>query len=121
MFPLLMLILMGIWTTARAWNVHNTLDHAAREAARYGATSDPWDAATVRGVAQLEMQAAGINTGAVSTCVEVGANPCLSDPSNMMPDDLVGVNLTYPDYRLDFVFWGVNVDIRASAVARYEQ
>jgi Flp pilus assembly protein TadG len=37
--PLLLLLTFGIWTTARAWNVHNVLDHASREAARFGATT----------------------------------------------------------------------------------
>ena len=36
--PMLLMLTFGIWTTARAWNVHNVLDHAAREAARYAAT-----------------------------------------------------------------------------------
>ena len=116
-----MLILLGIFTTARAWNVHNTMDHAAREAARYGATSDPFNAGTVRGVGQLQLQAAAIDTSAVSICVEVGANPCMADPSNVMPDDLVGIRMTYPDYPLQFAFWTVDVDMTVTAVARYEQ
>ncbi len=118
--PLLMLLLLGIFTTARAWNVHNTIDHAAREAARYGATSDPWNAATVRGVAQLELQAAGIDAAAISMCVEMGPNPCMADPSNLFPEDLVGITLTFPDYPLEFLFWTTDVDLSATAVARYE-
>ncbi|NIN10359.1 MAG: pilus assembly protein, partial [Gemmatimonadales bacterium] len=35
--PLLLMLTLGIWATARAWNVHNVLDHASREAARFGA------------------------------------------------------------------------------------
>ena len=36
--PILLRLTFRIWATARAWNVHNTIDHAAREAARFGAT-----------------------------------------------------------------------------------
>ena len=35
--PLLILLVFGIFTVARAFNVNNTLEHAAREAARLGA------------------------------------------------------------------------------------
>jgi Flp pilus assembly protein TadG len=41
--PFLLLLIVGIWTTARAFNVKNTMDHAVREAARQGATIDPWE------------------------------------------------------------------------------
>jgi Flp pilus assembly protein TadG len=42
--PLLIILLLGIFTVARAYNVKNTMDHAVREGARFGATIDPWDA-----------------------------------------------------------------------------
>ena len=61
--PLMLMLTVGVWTTARAWNVHSTLDHAAREAARYGATEVPFDGtspAEVRAVADQVLQASAI-------------------------------------------------------------
>ena len=54
--PLLIMLLLGIFAAARGWQVHNVLDHAAREAARYGATLDPWDENAAKGVAIAEIQ-----------------------------------------------------------------
>ncbi|MBA2726181.1 MAG: pilus assembly protein [Actinobacteria bacterium] len=34
--PIILLLTFGVWTVARAWQVHNTIDHAVREAARFG-------------------------------------------------------------------------------------
>ena len=66
--PILLLLTFGIWGTARAWNVHNTIDHAAREAARFGATEEPWVSGTsdisVRAVADLELTASTIDPDA---------------------------------------------------------
>ena len=45
--PLLLLLVFGIWTVARAYNVRNTMEHAVREAVRFGATELPWDGTSV--------------------------------------------------------------------------
>ncbi len=130
--PILLLLVIGIWTTARAWNVHNTLDHSVREAARYGATVDPWTTGTstdtcgggsseadVRCAADEQLSAAAINPALVnSTCIELAANPCAV--GNATGNDKVAVTLTYPNYQLDFVFFSVSVDLSATAVSRYE-
>ncbi len=130
--PILLLLVVGIWATARAWNVHNTLDHAVREAARYGATVDPWTTgastdtcgaasseADVRCTADEQLSAASINPALVNTtCIEMSTNPCAV--GNATGNDKVAVALTYPNYELDFVFFSVSVDLSATAVSRYE-
>lgn len=133
--PLLLLLVFGIWATARAWNVHNVLDHAAREAARIGATTG--DIARMANVAQGEVEASTVQWGSVSdTCFKVidggagggtvrgGGAPCISfgsgaglDPTT---DDRVQVTLAIPNYDLDFLFFSVNVTLSSKAVARLE-
>lgn len=127
--PFLLLLTFGIWTTARAWNINNTMEHAAREAARYGATVDPWDAGTspidVRAVADADMASAAIDTTAISTvCIEqvaAAGNPC-GDTShtNNTGTDQIYVKLRYPDYKLEFLFFSTTIDLEASAISRYE-
>jgi Flp pilus assembly protein TadG len=130
--PILLLLVVGIWTTARAWNVHNTIDHAVREAARYGATVDPWTTgsstdncggasseATIRCAADEQLSASAINPALVdTTCIELSTNPC--SVGNATGNDKVAVSLTYPNYQLDFVFFSVSIDLSASAVSRHE-
>ena len=130
--PFLMLLVVGIWATARAWNVHNVLDHAVRESVRHGATIDPWNSGTstdlcgagtsegeMRCVADEQLSAASINTALVnSTCIELSANPCAVGSST--GSDKVAMTLTLPNYPIDFVFFTMTVDMSATAVARYE-
>jgi hypothetical protein len=129
--PLLLMILLGIWTTARAYNVKNTMDHAVREAARYAATVDPWDEVTsptaVRAVVDQELSAAAIPTLLVSTgCIEkvdAGDAGCAIDGSQMIsaaPADLIVISVEYADFPLDFVIFSMDVDLRSTASARYE-
>ncbi len=129
--PLLLMILLGIWTTARAYNVKNTMDHAVREAARYAATVDGWDSSTsptvVRAVLDQELAAAAIPTLFVSTgCIEKvdeSGSGCVIDGSPVIssaPADLVVISVEYADFPLDFVFFSLDVDLRSTASARYE-
>lgn len=142
--PLLLMLTFGIWTTARAWNVHNVLDHAAREAARYAATtpdslglmdpiargeilaaSIPWSdisgcSAIIEGGVVVESATAGsgitVADGSPSVCVPLGGNPG-EDPTT---DDRAQVRLTVQNYRLDFIFFSFGVDLNAQAVSRLE-
>ena len=74
--PMLLMLTFGIWTTARAWNVHNVLDHAAREAARYAATT-PDSLTVLDPIARGELLAAGIPWNDVSGCSSIieGGSP----------------------------------------------
>lgn len=120
--PLMLMLTVGIWTTARAWNVHNTLDHAAREAARYGATEVPWQgtsAAEIRAVADQELQAAAIVPADVATvCINQGSAPC--GLAAIPGVDQVAVELSWDNYQMDFIFFSFQVDLKASAVSRWE-
>jgi Flp pilus assembly protein TadG len=132
--PLLLLMIVGIWATARAWNVHTTMDHAVREAARVGATLDPWTDGTttdtcatspatsqqvLRCVADEQLEAASIDPALVTTtCIELATDPC--SVGSASGTDKVAVSITYPNYQIDFVFFSVSVDLSATAVSRYE-
>jgi Flp pilus assembly protein TadG len=131
--PFFLLLLFGIWTTARAWNVHNVLDHAAREAARYGAVDQ--NHASITTIAQGEVVAASFPWADVTFCSAVmdgatvisrnsGTGPCIplgssagQDPTT---DERIQVSLLVDDYPLDFLFFSVDVDLRGQAVARLE-
>ncbi|MGH9168160.1 MAG: TadE/TadG family type IV pilus assembly protein [Acidimicrobiia bacterium] len=127
-FPLLIMLTVGIWTTSRAWNIHNVLDHAAKEGARHGATAANedglWDAnsaVSVRQVIERELQASAVNPSSVSMCIEyqeAGGDPCgLGDTTS---DPKVQVTVTFPGHRLNFVFFGFTVDLRGAGVSRWE-
>lgn len=127
--PFLLLLTFGIWTTARAWNIHNTLEHATREAARYGATIEPWDPGTspgeVRAVADADMSAAAIDASSVNTlCIELleAGDPDCDDGAhtNDTGTDQIFVRLQYPDYKLEFLFFSFDIDMEATAISRHE-
>lgn len=126
--PFLLLLTFGIWTTARAWNINNTMEHAAREAARHGATVDPWDSGAspgdVRAVADADMTSAAIDTSAISTvCIELiadGGDSCDATHTNATGTDQILVKLRYPDYKLEFLFFSTTIDLEASAISRHE-
>jgi Flp pilus assembly protein TadG len=132
--PLLILLMFGIWTTARAWNVHNVLDHAAREAARYGAVdpthsdiltiaqgeviaaSYPWSEIDVFCSAVIDAGGVDSNDGSGSLCLAPGTSAG-NDPTT---DDRVQVKLMINGYKLDFLFFSIDVDLKGQAVARLE-
>ena len=122
--PVLLTVMIGIVSSADAWNKRNTLEHAAREAARHGATLGPWNAAaeaSVRAVVDSSLQMAGIDPADVATCIAMGADPCGLDPLNALTDDAVGVVLLLPGHRMEFVFFSRTVTLETSAAARYER
>jgi len=125
--PLLLLLTLGIWSTARAWNVNNVLDHAAREAARYGAVNTPFDSNEVLSIAQGEMAAAAVDWTLIPTpCARLvtgasGGGMCIDDPAvDPTQDERVQVVLELPNYQLEFIFFSIDVDLRAQAVSRRE-
>ena len=141
MLPMLLMLTFGIWTTARAWNVHNVLDHASREAARYAATT-PDSLAVLDPIARGELLAAGIPWNDVSGCSSIieggsavesatfgsgitvpdaSARPSASHPSqDPTTDDRAQIRLVVRDYRLDFILFSFEVDLTAQAVSRLE-
>jgi Flp pilus assembly protein TadG len=125
--PILLLLTFGIWTTARAWQVNNTLQHAAREAARHGATVEPWDPSTspaaVLAVADADLSSSAIDPAGVGDCVELVADtgsPACDTHVNTTGTDQVFVKLTLPDWELQFLFFTIDVDLEAVAISRFE-
>lgn len=126
LMPLLLLLLFGIWTVARAWNVKTTMDHGVREAARYGAT-DPTSTAMLN-IAEGELAASSIAWGDITvTCatrisgLSSGGAGCITDDTvDPTTDDRVQVVLEWQDYPLSFLFFDIGVDLTARAVARVE-
>ena len=128
--PLLILLLLGIFTVARAYNVKNTMDHAVREGARFGATIDPWDAGDafddIEALVLGELAASAIPSGLVTVncadLVEDGDDGCDVGGNQVIdaPADLVAVHISVEDYELNFVFWTFEVDFSSQAIARHE-
>ena len=121
--PMLLLLVFGIWTAARAWNVRNTMEHAAREAVRFAATELPWDANSpndVRDVIDDELNTSAIPAGSVTTvCIDRATNPCGFDPTSQGYTQ-VAVQIQYPNYPLNFLFFSTTVNFDVEAVGRYE-
>ena len=122
--PLLLLLTFGIWATARAWNVRNTMEHAAREGVRFGATELPWNGTTsedaVRAVVDSELATSAIVPASVSTvCIDLATAPC-GFAATSQGYDQVAIQLEYPYYELNFLFFKVDVDLQVEAVGRYE-
>ena len=122
--PLLLLLVFGIWAVARAWNVRNTMEHAAREAVRFAATELPWDGtsvADVESVIDAELTTSAIPTASVNTlCLDApGPAPCgfTATPQGY---DQVAVRIQYPNYPLNFLFFSTTVNLTVEAVGRYE-
>ena len=130
--PLVLLMTFGVWTVARAWQVHNTIDHAVREAARYGSTIDPWDPATspaaIRNVLNTELAAGSIPTGSVSTvCIDrttSGATPGICGaptiPNAPGGTENIVVRVRWSSYQMNFLFFQRTVNLTGTAVSRWE-
>lgn len=129
--PILIVLLFGIWSVARAYNVKNTMDHAVREGARFGATIDPWDAGTspdeTEAVVEGELAAAAIPSGIVTFhCVELveeGNDGCDVGGTDQVvdaPADQIVVRISVDDYELSFIFFSLEIDFSSQAAARYE-
>lgn len=121
--PMLLMLTFGIWVTARAWNISNTMEHAAREGVRFASTELPWDggsATDVRAVIDAELAGSSIPAASVQTiCIDQGPAPC-SFGSTAQGFDQVAVELVWPDYTLEFLFFSMDVDLSVEAVGRYE-
>lgn len=121
--PLLLALTFGIWTLARAWNVRNTMEHAAREAVRFGATELPWDGTSVsqvRAVIDSELNTSAVPPASVATlCIDKNATPC-GFSATAQGYDQVAVRVQYTNYQLNFLFFSTNINITVEAVGRYE-
>ena len=132
--PFLLMLTLGIWTVARAWQVHNTMDHAVREGARYGATIDPWVAGSastpgtsayaIRQVIDAELAAGSIPTGSIATvCLEKGASACTSQSGiSAAPagTENIAIRVRWTNYTMNFGLFNRTVNLTATAISRWE-
>jgi Flp pilus assembly protein TadG len=124
--PILIMLVLGIWSVGRAYNIYLTIDHAAREAARYGAVNAD-DASWPTEVEQKAIDEASPSltlTGAdVCTALVDGAagssGDCLNAADDARTEKRAQVVITSP-VRLDFLFFSMNVTLHARAVSRWE-
>lgn len=124
LLPLLLLLVFGIWTLARAWNVRNTMEHAVREGVRFAATELPWDGTSVsevESVMDAELATSAIPTSNVNTlCLDSpGPAPC-GFTATAQGYNQIAVRIQYPNYPLNFLFFQTNVNLTVEAVGRYE-
>ena len=121
--PILLGLVFGIWTLARAWNVRNTMEHAVREAVRFGATELPWDGGSfgqVEAVVDSELTTSAIPTASVnSLCISMSSAPC-GFTATSQGYEQVAVRIEYPNYPLNFLFFSTTVNLTVEAVGRYE-
>ena len=121
--PLLLVLVFGIWTVARAWNVRSTMEHAVREGVRFGATELPWDGTSVsqlESVVDAELATSAVPSGSVnSVCIAMAAAPC-GFAATAQGYEQVAVRIQYPDYPLNFLFFSTTVNLTVEAVGRYE-
>jgi Flp pilus assembly protein TadG len=122
--PMLLMLTFGIWTAARAWNVRNTMEHAAREGVRFAATELPWTGTSVsevEAVIDAELTTSVIPTADVNTlCLDApGPAPC-GFAATAQGYDQVAVRIQYPNYPLNFLFFQTTVNLTVEAVGRYE-
>ena len=121
--PLLLALVFGIWTVARAYNVRNTMEHAVREGVRFGATELPWDGTSVsqvEAVVDAELNTSAIPTASVNTlCLAMSSTPC-GFAATAQGYKQVAVRIEYPNYPLNFLFFSTTVNLTVEAVGRYE-
>ena len=121
--PLLLALVFGIWTVARAWNVRGTMEHAVREGVRFGATELPWDGTSVsqlEAVVDAELATASVPSASVnSVCIAMATSPC-GFTATAQGYEQVAVRIQYPNYPLNFLFFTTTVNLTVESVGRYE-
>jgi len=128
--PILLLLVFGVWSVARAFDVKATMDDAVREGARFGATLHTWDTDSpdaVLAVIESALGASEIYPATVTVrCIELieeGDDGCTIggiDQVTAALRDQIAVHVVFEDYDLDFMFFSLQVDFASHAIARYE-
>ncbi|MFZ0493114.1 MAG: TadE/TadG family type IV pilus assembly protein [Acidimicrobiia bacterium] len=124
--PILIMLVLGIWSVGRAYNIYLTMDHAAREAARFGAVNadDASWKTEVRNKA-INEASPSITLNATNVCVALvdglAGNPgdCLDSTDDPRTEKRGQVLIT-KQVPLDFLFFNMNVTLHARAVSRWE-
>jgi hypothetical protein len=131
--PLLLAVVLGIFTGGQAYTNKISVVEAVREGARYGASlpmgTGPSAVTTWEtGVRQRVVNALGDDGGSTDVCVKfvlpTGGNDCgLSDPpgaTNEPAVHLVKVSAARPA-SLEFLFFKTDTVLRGKLVARFER
>lgn len=139
-FSLLIMLLVGTVTAAIALSQNNSIENAAREASRFGATL-PFDSswlATVRDVARnaahgdLDASVPGqticvalVGPGGTQSLTDTGGAPAFSSSpcfADGRPSEEVRVQVvTGRDTTIEAVLFSIDVSLSAPAAARYER
>ena len=139
-FSLLVMLLVGVVTSAIAFGQKNSIENAAREASRYAATLpgdiDATWLNTVRDVARAAAQGnldAGVDgyyicvahTGSGQRLIDTNLSSPPSTPPGACYDDGLSDSrvqiVTQRDSQISAAFFTVDVTLRAPATARYER
>jgi Flp pilus assembly protein TadG len=139
--PILLMLLLGLFWFARAYNVYDTMTRAAREGARVGvapacsacsAGGQLPSIATVASAVQSSLTASALNPSQVAcgTCSGTcfGSTPAicyqnnaLLNPSTTPPEYGVVVSFTYPfQLAIPFVTFNQNITLSTSVQMRQE-
>ena len=115
--PLFLLLTFGVVEFGRAWLIVNTMNHAAREAVRFAATTAPLTAndPTVVSKAKGILAAAGVNAASVTNTAPAGAPPAVTVTATHNFAFLTGIGPIF-----NFSFSGT-VPLSSSATMRYER
>ncbi len=121
MFPLLLMIIVGVFDIGRAYYAYVTITNAAREGARGGA-GDPTNTSAILAAAEREANSTGVAiTDSMITigCATFSASPAY-DPSkcgSLSSGDLLRVQINYPFAPITGQVLGLNsIPMRGAAV-----
>ena len=146
-FSILVMLLVGVVTSAIAFGQKNSIENSAREASRYAATypvpdNNPEVASwnqwlqTVRDVARSAAQGnldTGVDgyyicvahIGSGQRLIDTNVTPAPPTPSGMCYDDGLSDSrvqiVTQRDSQISAAFFSIDVTLRAPATARYER
>jgi len=123
--PILIMLVLGIWSVGRAYNIYLTMDHAAREAARFGAVNadDGSWLVEVKHKA-LDEASPSLTLAGADVCASLvdgtaGATDCLNATDDPRTEKRAQVVITR-QVPLDFLFFNMSVTLHARAVSRWE-
>jgi Flp pilus assembly protein TadG len=102
-FPLLLLILMGLWEVGRLVEVRQLVSGAAREAGRQASTGSK-SAAEVQADAINYLQKAGLNTNGTTVTFTNVTNSQCTDPSDADQLDELQVTVSLPFNNVRWIF-----------------
>lgn len=136
-FSILVMLLVGVVTSALAFGQKNSIENAAREASRYAATLKPMDLNTVLDVARSAAQgdldggvdgqyicAAYLSDTGWQKLEETGGGAPVPDSGQCYSDGLSDIRVqivTERDSEINAALFSIDFTLNAQATARYER